>query len=111
MSEHSPPTRSLMRFSCEWQWNCEIGSVVADAILKFDGERYDLDSLVIMPNHAHAIVQFRIGFDLDTIGQSWIRYTARFINKQIGRTGVLWQGFSGTFQGRLASSRWFISRL
>ena len=68
-----------------------IAQVVADAILKFDGERYDLDCLVIMPNHAHAIVQFRIGFDFDTIGQSWMRYTARFINKQIGRTGVLWQ--------------------
>ena len=65
--------------------------VVSDAILKFDGERYDLDSLVIMPNHAHAIVQFREGFDLDTIGQSWMRFTARVINKQIGRRGVLWQ--------------------
>ncbi len=69
----------------------DIAQVVADAIRNFDGERYDLDSLVIMPNHVHAIVQFRTGFNLNTIGQSWMRYTARVINKQIGRTGVLWQ--------------------
>ena len=69
----------------------ENAKFVADAILNFDGERYDLDSFVIMPNHVHAIVQFRAGFDLDTIGQSWMRFTARVINKQIGREGVLWQ--------------------
>jgi REP element-mobilizing transposase RayT len=69
----------------------KISKVVADAILKFEGERYDLDSLVIMPNHVHTIVQFREGYDFDTIGQSWMRYTARVINKQIGRRGVLWQ--------------------
>lgn len=68
-----------------------IAQVVADAILNFDGERYDLDSLVIMPNHVHAIVQFRAGFDLGTVGQRWMRYAARIINQQIGRTGVLWQ--------------------
>ena len=69
----------------------EIARVVADAILKFNGERYDLDSLVVMPNHVHTVVQFRDGYDFETIGQSWMRYTARVINKQIGRKGVLWQ--------------------
>ena len=68
-----------------------LAQIVADAVRKFDGNRYDLDSLVIMPNHAHVIVQFRPGFDLETISQSWMRYTARVINKRIGRKGVLWQ--------------------
>ncbi|MBM3966961.1 MAG: hypothetical protein FJ308_18135 [Planctomycetes bacterium] len=44
-----------------------------------------------MPNHVHAIVQFRQEGGLLTIGQSWMRYTAREINKKIGRRGVLWQ--------------------
>jgi len=41
--------------------------------------------------HVHVLVQFRPGYDLATIIQSWMRYTARVINAQIGRTGVLWQ--------------------
>ncbi|MCY2977934.1 MAG: transposase [Planctomycetota bacterium] len=65
--------------------------LVADAIRKFDDVRYDLDSLIVMPNHVHVLVQFRSGYDLATISQSWMRYTARVINTQIGRTGVLWQ--------------------
>lgn len=44
-----------------------------------------------MPNHVHVLVQFRQGYDLSTVSQSWMRYTARQINKEIGRTGVLWQ--------------------
>ncbi len=51
----------------------------------------DILAFSCMPNHVHAIVQFREGYDFDTIGQSWMRFTARVINKQIGRTGVLWQ--------------------
>jgi REP element-mobilizing transposase RayT len=68
-----------------------VAKIVSDAFLKFEGDRYDLDSFVIMPNHVHVIVQFRPGFDLSLIGQSWMRYTARMINKQINRTGVFWQ--------------------
>jgi REP element-mobilizing transposase RayT len=71
--------------------NPALATIVSDAIKHFDGDRYDLDSFVIMPNHVHAIVQFRQEGGLSTIGQSWMRYTAREINKRIGRTGVLWQ--------------------
>jgi REP element-mobilizing transposase RayT len=69
----------------------DVAEIVTSAIRKFDGDRYDLDCLVIMPNHAHAIVQFRAGFKFNVIGQSWMRYTAREINKHLGRSGVLWQ--------------------
>jgi putative transposase len=69
----------------------DVARIVTSAIRKFDGDRYDLDSLVIMPNHVHAIVQFRAGFNFQVIGQSWMRYTAREINKHLGRSGVLWQ--------------------
>ncbi len=68
-----------------------LANIVADAIRKFDGERYDVDSFVIMPNHVHAIVQFRGGYELSVVSQSWMRFTAREINKQLGRTGALWQ--------------------
>jgi putative transposase len=44
-----------------------------------------------MPNHVHAIVQFRNGFDLSIVGQSWMRYTARQINPKIGSSGAFWE--------------------
>jgi putative transposase len=71
--------------------NTELAQVVANSILKFDHDRYDLDSLVIMPNHVHVLVQFRQEHGLEIVSQSWMRYTARVINQLIGRTGVLWQ--------------------
>ena len=69
----------------------EIAAEVAGAILHFNGQRYDLDQFVIMPNHAHAIVQFRVGFDLSVVGQSWMRFWARNINRLLGESGALWQ--------------------
>jgi REP element-mobilizing transposase RayT len=67
-----------------------IAKTVSDAILKFDGTRYVLDRFVIMPNHCHVIVQFLPNWNLSTIGQSWMRYTARMINKQLGTSGSFW---------------------
>ncbi|MBL8854980.1 MAG: transposase [Planctomycetaceae bacterium] len=69
----------------------EVAKIVADCITFFDGQRYDLDCFVVMPNHAHAIVQFRPGYDLSLVGHSWLRYSSRLINKHIGRKGPLWQ--------------------
>ena len=69
----------------------DLAMIVHDAILYFDGSSYDLDSFVIMPNHVHVIVQFRPGSDLSIVGQSWMRYTARQINKRLGRIGGFWQ--------------------
>lgn len=65
--------------------------IVFDAMLFHDGLKYDLDCFVVMPNHVHAIVQFRDGFNLRLIGQSWMRYTARLINKNLGSQGNFWQ--------------------
>lgn len=69
----------------------QIAKHVYDGILHGNGLKFDLDRFVIMPNHVHAIVQFRRGFDLKVVGQSWMRYTARQINKQIGESGAFWQ--------------------
>ncbi len=68
-----------------------LAEIVADCLRFFDGQRYDLDRFVVMPNHVHAIVQFRQGFSLETISQSWMRYSARQINQQLGSSGAFWQ--------------------
>ncbi len=69
----------------------ELSDIVANAIRHGDGSQFDLDRFVIMPNHVHALVQFRSGFDLSTVGQSWMRYSARLINPRIGESGAFWQ--------------------
>jgi REP element-mobilizing transposase RayT len=69
----------------------QLADIVANAIRHGDGSQFDLDRFVIMPNHVHAIVQFRNGFDLSVVGQSWMRYSARLINRRIGESGAFWQ--------------------
>ena len=69
----------------------ELARIAADAILHGNGTKFDLDSFVVMPNHVHAIVQFRTGFDFSIIGQSWMRYSARMINQLLGASGAFWQ--------------------
>jgi putative transposase len=69
----------------------ELARIVGDALLYFNGERYDLDSFIVMPNHVHVLVQFRPLVTLSTQTESWLRYTARRINERLGRRGAFWQ--------------------
>ena len=68
----------------------ELASIVANSILHQDNDAYDLDCFVVMPNHVHAIVQFRGDNGKSIVGQSWMRYTARLINPKIGESGAFW---------------------
>ena len=69
----------------------EIANIVADAMRFFDGQRYNLDRFVIMPNHVHVIVQFREGFPLRKQTDSWLRFSATQINQLLGLKGSFWQ--------------------
>lgn len=67
--------------------------LVVDAMHYFDGQRYELDAYVVMPNHVHALVR-PLACDeepLERILQSWKRHTAREINRLCGLKGHLWQ--------------------
>jgi REP element-mobilizing transposase RayT len=64
---------------------------VGDAIRYGDGANYDLDSFIVMPNHVHAIVQFRPGAGWKLSVKSWMRFTARRINEKTGQSGPFWQ--------------------
>src|SRR5690606_18388751 len=57
----------------------------------FDGERYELASFVVMPNHVHVLFRPLGGHGLSAIVKSWKGFTAREINQRICRTGALWQ--------------------
>ena len=65
--------------------------IVADALRHFDGNRYELTSFVIMPNHVHLLVRPLGGHTLPEIMKSWKGFTASEINRRIGKTGTLWQ--------------------
>jgi len=67
------------------------GKIVADALRHFDGERYELASFVVMPNHVHVLFRPLGDHALADILKSWKGFTARVINKRIGKTGALWQ--------------------
>lgn len=83
----------------------ELAQIVADALLHFDGDRYDLDRFVVMPNHVHLLVQFRPPTTLREQCRNWLHYTAVQINRILGRRGRLWQG--EPFDHLLRSGRQF----
>ncbi len=68
-----------------------VRNVVAESLLHFDGQQYDVERFVIMPNHVHVLLQMRPDVLLRRQLRSLPQYSARAINRQIGRNGSLWQ--------------------
>ena len=71
--------------------NPELREIVVDSLLHFQGERYQVDCLVVMPNHVHLIAQFAKEYPLRKQSAGWLRYSARKINEILGRRGPFWQ--------------------
>ena len=65
--------------------------LVEDSLLHFESERYDLERLVIMPNHVHLLIQMRRGFQLRKQLTETMRYTARTVNSLLKQDGAFWQ--------------------
>jgi REP element-mobilizing transposase RayT len=68
-----------------------LSQIMVDALLHFHRERYELDCFVVMPNHVHVLFRPLGDYKLADIVGSWKRFTARGINKELGREGSLWQ--------------------
>jgi len=68
----------------------DAAKIVRSVLEHFRGERYHLDAFIVMPNHVHALVQPLPGYSLANILGSWKSFTARSINRLLGRTGTLW---------------------
>jgi putative transposase len=69
----------------------EIADLVARALKYFAGDRYELSSWVIMPNHVHVVVKPNGSHSLSKILQSWKSFTAKEANRILNRTGAFWQ--------------------
>lgn len=69
----------------------DVARIVAETLWAFDGQRYDLDCFVIMPNHVHVLVGFRRGWELRAQCDNWLHYSALKINQLLGSSGSVWQ--------------------
>ncbi len=67
-----------------------IASLVQDALLHFDNERYRLLAWCVMPNHVHTVIDVPGDHSLSDIVRSWKSFTARRANAQLGRSGSFW---------------------
>lgn len=75
-----------------WLQRPEIGRLVEDAFLLFDGSRYRLLGWCVMPNHAHAIVEVLEGWEVGPLAHAWKSDTGNEATKLLGRRGGFWQG-------------------
>ncbi len=73
-----------------WLGRSDIATLVQNALLHFDGERYRLLAWCLMPNHVHVVAEAIDGHSLSKIVQSWRSFTARQANAALGRTGAFW---------------------
>jgi putative transposase len=65
--------------------------IVAESLRHFDEDRYRLCDYVVMPNHVHLLAAFADDEAMLAQCESWKHYTARQINRILGRTGRFWE--------------------
>ena len=69
----------------------DCNHVVSEALEHFNGDRYDLHSYIIMPNHEHVLVKLTERGELTKIMHSWKSFTAKKICGIVGASGPVWQ--------------------
>ena len=69
-----------------------VADLVAGALRFFEGQRYELRSWVVMPNHVHLVVWPKPPNTLSEVLHSWKSFTANEANKLLVRVGKpFWQ--------------------
>ena len=69
----------------------QVAAIVRDVILREDGKTCRIDAWVIMPNHVHLVLRPNPQSSLSTIMQTIKSVSSHKINKQLGRSGPIWQ--------------------
>jgi len=69
----------------------KMAKIVADAMLFFDGDRYRMGDFIVMPNHVHLLASFASEDACVAQCDSWLHFTARQINLELGQSGKFWQ--------------------
>ena len=65
--------------------------IVQQALRYHDGNKYRLLAWCVMPNHVHVLIEPAEGVPLADILHAWKSYTAKRINRLLGRSGRVWQ--------------------
>ena len=73
-----------------WMKQPALAHIVEDALLHNDGQNYRLLAWCVMPNHVHVLIETQDGYSLPKVVQGWKSFTARLINRYLGRTGTVW---------------------
>lgn len=68
----------------------QTATIVEEALLHFQGSRYDLLAWCVMPNHVHVIATWREGWSLGSTVRGWKAFSASRINPLLGRSGSFW---------------------
>jgi len=68
-----------------------IADIVASALRQFDDTRYRMLAWCVMPNHVHVVFLPLGEYDLAEILHAWKSFTGVEINRQLSRSGPLWQ--------------------
>lgn len=69
----------------------EVARLIIENWRHFAGERYRLESFVVMPNHVHVLVTPAEGQALAGIVGSWKSFTAKRIAELTGMPAPIWQ--------------------
>ena len=71
--------------------NPDLAGIVSDVLRHFDRNHYSMDAFVVMPNHVHVLFRLLAPHHLESVVQSWKGFSAREINRRLGKHGRLWQ--------------------
>jgi len=69
----------------------EVAGIVESSMLHFQGDRYALSAWCVMPNHVHGVVTPYADHTLSGILHSWKSFSAHEINRELKRTGKIWE--------------------
>lgn len=73
-----------------WLRDPRVAALVQQALLYFDGQRYQLMAWCVMPNHVHVLIETWAGYPLDKVLHAWKSFTAQEANKLLHRSGAFW---------------------
>lgn len=69
----------------------EVARIITENLFHFDGDRYTVEGIVVMPTHVHVLVHLAEGQDLSKTLHSWKSFTAKKIAEHLGTSGQIWQ--------------------
>jgi type I restriction enzyme R subunit len=72
----------------------ECIAAVRERLFAEDGNRHHVGDVVIMPNHVHLLITPAVGVKLESVLKSLKGGSAVACNRELGRTGTLWQADS-----------------